>query len=222
MKSMTAFFLSSAMALAADRFDHTVRNDFFAGMMGDSQALDRAMRTAAETIAANPKHAEAMVWHGAGLYFQGGSAMAKGDRAKGMEFIMKGLAEMDRAVEIEPENPGVRIPRGSSLIASVRLMNSANPMVGMLTQKAIGDFTAVYEMQKDHLDKLGTHPLGELLQGLADMHSRSGDKDRAAEFYGMIGAKLPGTEYAKRASAWLQTRETLPASKSQCVGCHVK
>lgn len=222
MKLMTACLLASALLAGADRFDYKVRDAFFAGMMGDSQALERAMSAAAETIAANPKHAEAMVWHGAGLYFQGGSAMAHGDRLKAMELIMKGLAEMDRAVELEPENPGVRIPRGSALIASVRVMSGANPMVGMLTRKAISDFTTVYEMQKDHLDKLGTHPLGELLQGLGDMHSRSGEKDRAADFYRMIAAKLPGTEYAKRASAWLETRETLPASKSQCVGCHVK
>jgi len=59
---------SALLSAPPDRFDHVVRNDFFAGFAGDEEALERAMKVSGETLAANPEHAEALVWHGAGLY----------------------------------------------------------------------------------------------------------------------------------------------------------
>src|SRR2546423_5203788 len=46
------------------RFDALVREDFFAGMMGDEARLDRGMKFCEEILASNPKHAEALVWIG--------------------------------------------------------------------------------------------------------------------------------------------------------------
>ena len=65
---MKLFILTAAATLAfsAERFDMEVRNDFFAGFSGNKEALDRAMQKSEAVMAANPKHAEAMVWHGGG------------------------------------------------------------------------------------------------------------------------------------------------------------
>src|SRR5262245_20290847 len=49
------------------RFDYLVREDYFAGLAGDQAALERAIKTCEEALAKNPKHAEALVWHGSGL-----------------------------------------------------------------------------------------------------------------------------------------------------------
>lgn len=38
------------------RFDHTVRNQFFAGFAGDAAALAEAMKISGETLAAEPGH----------------------------------------------------------------------------------------------------------------------------------------------------------------------
>ncbi len=67
------------------RFDYLVRSDFFAGLAGDDAALDRAMKICEATLAKNPKHAEAMVWHGGGLLFTSSKYFQKGDIQKGME-----------------------------------------------------------------------------------------------------------------------------------------
>ena len=61
----------AALATAAlaqgrpERFDYAVRNDFFAGFSGNQEAFQRAMKTTEGVLAQNPKHAEALVWHGA-------------------------------------------------------------------------------------------------------------------------------------------------------------
>src|SRR5215467_9769056 len=64
---------------ADERFDMKVRADFFSGFAGDRDAFNRAMKVCDETLAKNPKHAEALVWHGSGLLFISGDDFRKGD-----------------------------------------------------------------------------------------------------------------------------------------------
>src|SRR5437763_5084068 len=110
----------AAIALAADRFDHVVRNDFFAGFTGNEAALDRAMNITEATLAENPKHAEALVWHGSGLLFRSGKLFRVQDFQNAMPLYERGLKEMDQAVEIAPDHLGVRIPRGAALMVAAR------------------------------------------------------------------------------------------------------
>lgn len=51
---------------APERFDQLVRVDFFSGFNGDEAALARGLKKCDETLAKDPKHAEALVWRGTG------------------------------------------------------------------------------------------------------------------------------------------------------------
>lgn len=216
-----AFAFSFAASLRAEtaRFDHKVRNDFFAGFAGDSEALARGMKTAEATLSQNPNHAEALVWHGAGLYFTAGEHFRKGDGRKGMELYAKAMAEMDQAVELAPDSVGVRIPRGASLLAATAFQ-PVNDRVRSEIKRAIDDYQHTYDMQKDHLDKLGTHPLGQLLMDLGNAYSRFGNNDKAKLYFDQLEEKLPGTEWAKRAALWKQNGKLTP-QEGRCIGCHV-
>src|SRR5258708_1574009 len=48
------------LAGAQERFDMRVRNDFFAGFAGNSEALDRGMKLCEEELARNPANAAAL------------------------------------------------------------------------------------------------------------------------------------------------------------------
>ena len=112
-----AVLLASAPALFAQaRFDMAVRNDFFAGFAGNLAALEHGMKACADVLAENPKHAEAMVWHGTGTFFLSGEAAKSGDYPKSAELYRKGLEEMAAAVALSPDNPAVLIPRGAALL----------------------------------------------------------------------------------------------------------
>src|ERR1700676_5115909 len=101
--NLIALGLVGFSALSAQpRFDMQVRNDFFAGFGGDGAALDRGMKSCEQVLAQNPKHAEAMVWHGGGLFYMSGQMFRKGDPNKGMELYQRGLTEMDDAVALAP------------------------------------------------------------------------------------------------------------------------
>lgn len=211
-------FGSALLSAPPDRFDHIVRNDFFAGFAGDEDALERAMKVSGETIAANPEHPEALVWHGAGLYYRAGNAFQNGDNAKGMELYRQAFAEMDKAVKLAPNRVGVRIPRGAALLAATAFQPMDNRVRGEL-QRAVEDYQATFDIQKEYLDKLGEHSLGQLLLGLGDGHSRLGNSEQAKRYFDMLEEKLPNTEYSKRAASWKKTGK-LTIEQQMCIGCH--
>lgn len=216
--AVLSFSLSALYS--AERFDQMVRADFFAGYSGNVEALERGMTRTAEVLKENPNHAEALVWHGGGLFYLSGQAFQKQDFAKGQELMQRGIGEMSKAVALEPKNIGVRVPRAAALSAGARVMppQMAKPLFAMI----LDDYYTVYEMQKDSLDRLGSHPLGELLFGLADINSRAGNVEKADYFFRALAEKLPDTAYAKRAGKWFETKQPLPVAQTQCLGCHTE
>lgn len=201
-------------AVGQERFDFKVRNYFFAGFSGDAESLVTGMKICEETLAAEPKNAQALVWHGAGLYYQAGQAFQKNDQQHGMEWYQRGIKEMDEAVALEPDSVGVRIPRGAVLLTGSRFMSPE--MAKPLIERGVSDYARAYEIQSPRLATLATHPKGELLLGLADGYGRMGDEAKAREFYAKVLNELPGTAYAKKATNWVETK----ASQSSCIGCH--
>src|SRR5436309_10611412 len=101
---LLAFVFSLRSAPAQERFDYKVRNDFFAGFAGDKTALERGLEKSEAAIKADPKNAEALVWHGSGLYYKGGQAYQSGDMQTGQQLVSKGIAEMDEAVQLAPKS----------------------------------------------------------------------------------------------------------------------
>ncbi|HND22622.1 MAG TPA: hypothetical protein PLB18_24855, partial [Acidobacteriota bacterium] len=67
-----------AAAIPPSKLAATVEEDFRAGMSGNQDAFDRAMKSTEELLAGNPAHAEALVWHGSGLVSKSGKAFMAG------------------------------------------------------------------------------------------------------------------------------------------------
>jgi tetratricopeptide (TPR) repeat protein len=224
ISSVLGWILATIVGVAAQaapapaRFDVLVRTDFFAGFGGDQARLAKGMEACERTLADNPKHAEALVWHGAGLAFQGGMAFQKGDMQTGMPLWTRGLAEMDEAVVLEPDNVGVRIPRGALLLTATRTMPP--PMATPLLEKALADYEHTLEIQSTYFHTLGDHPKGELLFGLAEGYSRLGQLDKARAYFERLTQDAPSSGQTVKAREWLATG-TLPKSAGiGCVGCH--
>ena len=220
MRLIFATVLLTAAALAVnaeERFDFKIRNYFFAGFSGDAAQLEKGMKLCEEALAADPKNAPALVWHGSGLYYQSGQAFQSGDQQKGLELFNRSMKEMDEAVALAPDSVGVRIPRGAALLMGSRFAppGIARPLV----EKAVSDFEKTYELQTSNFDQFGTHPRGELMIGLAGGYSRLGDSDKARTWFERIKNELPGTPYEKSANLWLEGK-TLTPEQSGCLGCH--
>ena len=205
---------------AQPRFDFVVRNDFFAGFGGDAVALDRGMKACEQVLAQNPKQAEALVWHGGGLFYMSGQLFRKGDTNKGIELYTRGLKEMDEAVTLEPENVGVLIPRGAALLTASRAMPPGDQASKLLTQ-GLTDYERVYELQSSYFDTLSGHARGELLFGLAEGFLRAGNDAKARQYFEKLAASGPDCGHYPEAKAWLETGKLDP-KRVACTGCHVK
>jgi tetratricopeptide (TPR) repeat protein len=223
---MTTLILAIALMLGigqngaapAGRFDMTVRTDFFAGFAGDEARLKKGMEACEQILATNPRHAEALVWHGSGLLFQGGMAFAAGNPQRGGELSGRGLEEMNRAAVLEPDNVGVLIPQGAALLVASRNMNGDAGKA--LLEQAVGNYEKVLAIQAPYFSTLGDHPKGELLFGLADGYARLGKPDLARRYFERLIKDAPESGQAPRARTWLETGSIPKTEGLGCVGCH--
>jgi hypothetical protein len=211
--------LASLSAVAQQRFDFKVREDMFAGMDGDTDAFDRALKLIADTLAADPNHAEALVWRGDARLFLSGQAFQRGAIDDGRILATQGMADMERAVALAPTSIAVLIPRAAGLMPFARGLRPFNrPEADRLTKIAIGDFEFVMAASTVNWSTLKEHSRGELLGALADGWLQLGDVTRANVYLDRMSAELPGTAYARNAAQ----RRADPAARMPltCLGCH--
>ena len=203
---------------AQERFDLKVRNYFFAGFAGDAASLEKGMKICEDILTTDPKNAEALVWHGAGVLFESGRAFRSGDQQKGGEFWQRGLHEMDQAVELAPDDVGVRIPRGAVVLTAAHRV--PNPeLAKQLLDRGIADFEKAYEVQGPTISGLSIHSRGELFIGLASAYNQLGNQERAYVWFERMQREMKGTPYEKSAAKWMDTKSLSPA-ESGCLGCH--
>ncbi len=201
------------------RFDLSVREDIFAGFNGDADALTRGIKTCNDMLAKNPKHAEALVWRGAANVYRAGELFGNKKIADAMPLWTGGLKDMDTAVELEPNNIGVRIPRAAVLVQAGR--NTPPAMGTPLLKKVRDDYELILKQQSKMLDKIGTHPRGELHMGLADVYRLLKEPEKSREQLETIVKEMPKTKYATRAVEWLAAKPDAKLVHS-CIGCHGK
>lgn len=206
-------------AKPASRFDEVVRESFFEGFQGNEAALEKGIKVCEEILSKQPKHAEAMVWLGGGQVFKSGQYFQKGMVADGMKNWQEGIKNMDKAAELEPDNIGVLIPRAAVLLPASRGLPMA--IKKPVLEGVLKNFEHVYEMQKNDLQKIGEHPLGELRMGMADTYRMLGNSEKSKEHLESVIKELPETEYATEAKKWLESKPTDRLSHN-CIGCHTK
>ena len=207
---------------APQRFDYLVRADFFAGAAGDEARLAKVIELTERTLAENPAHGEAMVWHrgrDAGARGAGVPGRRHGGGGAGALFE-KGLKEMSDAVTLAPDNPGVLIPRGAVLLEATRTMppDTARPLIA----SAVKNYERALDIQGARFNTLGDHAKGELLFGLADGYARLGDQEHAPPVFRARHRRCalvrPGAQSARE---WMKPTGVVPkASGMNCVGCH--
>ena len=210
----------AAAAAQPPRFDEVVREDFFAGMSGDTARFDRAMTTCEQALARDPKNAAALVWHGAGLLVRSGIAFRAGRIDEGLTLRSGAMREMNEANALSPRDIQVLIPRSAILVATARFSPPAQARE--MAAVAAADYEQVLTLEAPFINTLGTHPRGELLGGLATAYRLSGDAVKATEYLRRVSSELPGTIYDRKAQSWLADLSAVRQDDHFCLGCHVK
>ncbi len=207
------------VSVSDDRFDEIVREDFFAGMLGDRARLERGMKYCEDVLAKQPKHAEALVWHGGGLLSVAAINYRKGDYKTGDKLWDQGLGEMNDAVAFEPDNIGVKIGRSATIVGLAQAGWDSSDASKNLLKSALIDYEKVYQFQKPTFRKLSTHSRGELLFGLASGWSILGEHGKANEYLKLVLESCKGTRYETEARKWLDLKPQI--IQHDCTGCHI-
>jgi len=218
--SIVVYLAIAAVSAQVQRFDQLVREDFFAGITGDTARFDRAMTTCEQALATDPRNAAALVWHGAGLLVRSGLAFREGRSDEGISLNIRAMREMNDAVAMRPDDVQVLIPRAAILLASGRFAPA--DQVRSMARTAAADYEKVLAIEAPYFPTLATHSRGELLGGLATAYRLSGEDDKATSYLRRISAELPGTAYDTKAQGWLADLASVRQNDHFCLGCHVK
>ena len=206
-----------AASHAQERFDYEVREEMFRAFGGNEAALQSAMATIEAKLKEHPDHAEALVWRGAARNWLAGRALEAGDAAGARDLSAAGMADMDRALALEPSNIGVLVPRAAVLLAVARNQRDAARMRDLAGQSA-ANFESALALRRNAFHNLGQHNRGEYLSGLAESWALAGNKESAEGYLRRILAELPNSVYAERAAAKLANwDERRPLN---CQSCH--
>ena len=192
----------AAAAVAAERFDYQVRGNMFRALKGDAAAFKSAMTTIDTRLAENPDDAEALVWRGVARYWQAGQAFRAGNVAGAHDLSSAAMADLDRALALQPTKIGVLVPRAAVLLAVARIERDPAKARDLAARAAAGYETA-FALRQSSFAQLGEHKRGEYLSGLAESWAIAGDRDKSETYLRRILAELPGTPYAQQASAKL-------------------
>lgn len=202
------------------RFDEIVRDDFFAGMFGDRARLDRGMKFCEEILAKDPKHAEALVWHGGGLLTRAANEYRTGNYQLGDNLWKQGLKEMNDAAAFKPDHIGVKIGRSATIIGLAQAgWDSNDAETKALLESALIDYEKVYQTQKPTFSQLSEHSRGELLFGLASGWSILGSSEKSRKYLELALIECRGTEYETEARKWLGLKAQ--AIQHDCTACHI-
>jgi tetratricopeptide (TPR) repeat protein len=128
-----------------------------------------------------------------------------------------GMADLDRALMLEPNNIAVLVPRAAVLLAVARNQRDA-ARTQELAARAAANFESALALRRPAFDHLGQHNRGEYLAGLAESWALAGDRAAAERYLRRIVAELPDSRYAERATAKLANWED--RQPLNCQSCH--
>jgi tetratricopeptide (TPR) repeat protein len=192
----------AAAAVAAERFDYQARGNMFRAFRGDEAAFKSAMATIDTRLAEKPDDAEALAWRGVGRYWQAGQAFRAGNVAGAHDLSSAAMADIDRALALQPTRIGVLVPRAGVLLAAAR--SERDPAKARdLAARAAAAYETAFALRQDSFAQLDAHNRGEYLSGLAESWAIAGDRDKSEGYLRRILAELPGTPYAQQATAKL-------------------
>ncbi len=192
-------------------FEREVFADFVQAAQGNKEARQRLLATCERALEADPQHAEAIAWRGAAKMFEAGDASSSGDFRAAMNHTNASLTDLNKARDLEPENPGVRMVAANMLLSLAKYHPIENMASGYAKQ-GIEDANVALSKLYDNWDKQPAEVKGQLLLGVAEAYDNLGEATKARDWFNRVIGAVPGTTWAEQAQAWIDAADKKASS----------
>lgn len=164
------------------------------GAGGDKAAVKKAAGYLEKLIELNPDHAGAHSWHGSVLTLKGRDAWFPLFK---INYVNKGLSEMDKAVSLDPDNIYIRMARAGNGMA---LPDRFNRM-----ETVLGDYEYLKNMAEKKPDSLDSRTYLSVLFNLGRAYAREGNHEKSRENLNMVIRIAPDSELSKSSQTLIAT-----------------
>lgn len=203
----TATFITLEPGVAGYRgFEKAVIEDYLKSADGDAQALERLREACEAAVAADAQNAEALAWRGAARMFDAGAASDDGNFMAAMNHVNGALADLKRARELEPANPGVRIIAAQTLLALAQ-NHPIEQMAQNYAKQGIEDATAGLEALYPRWKEQSPELKGRIMLGVAQAYDKLAKPTQARDWFNRVIGAVPGTTWAEQAQSRLDAMD---------------
>lgn len=169
------------------------------GAEGDKGAVKKSADCLEKLIELTPEHAGARYWYGSALILKGRDALFPLSK---INFVKKGIAELDEAVSLAPEDINIRIGRAWNGLA-------LPDMFGRM-ETVIGDYEYLKRIEKEKPGSLNAKTYLSVLFNLGRAYARMENNEKSMENLNMVIRIAPDSDLSK-------SSETLIASLDEKV-----
>ncbi len=163
------------------------------GARGDKDAVKHSKALLEKLVELEPGNATARAWYGSVLTLCGRDAWLPIEK---MRLVQKGLIEMDRAVELAPDDVAIRLLRARNGLSLPGVFHRLNT--------SIGDLEHVLSLQKAHPGTVGPGTLRGVLLELGRAYGKAGDKKKARHCLEELTTRFPRSAEAAQAAKILE------------------
>ncbi len=163
------------------------------GVEGDKKAVKRAKKLFQKLLEINPQNVEALAWYGSVLTLRGRDVLFPVSK---LGYVSNGIKKMDKAVELVPDNIGVRM---------IRAHNSLNlPGIFHRIKIAITDFEHLLTLRQEKQQEFSKALLAKIFLGLGSAYKKKEDIIKARENWQKAVEVLPDSMEAEMARKLLE------------------
>jgi predicted Zn-dependent protease len=187
-------------------FEREVFADFVQAAQGNDEAKARLVAACERALEADAENAEAIAWRGAARMFEAGAASSNGDFRAAMNHTNASLADLNRARELEPENPGVRMVAANTLLNLARY-HPIDTMAKAYAKQGVEDAKVALSKLYGSWDKQPSDVKGQLMLGVAQGYEKLGETTTARDWFNRVIGAVPGSTWAEQAQAWIDAAD---------------
>ncbi len=202
-------------------FSQWVREDLFAGFMGDSKLeFERGVEKVDAYLRAHPGDSAATAWKASSdLYLAVRARESKkpADYEKLLATAMVEFAEAYRSAPAESKGAALAVTGGTAVVLGDRLAPESKTAFFTVARDRLIELERA---QSADFAKMPVHHQGEVLGGLAQMEQRLGNLDGATIYAKRIVSTLPGSPYARAAQGFIDDPAGRSAPQLGCMTCH--